>query len=101
MNTFGNNFRVSIWGESHGSAIGVTLDGVPAGLELCEADFTRDIDRRRSGAKGTTPRKEADVPVFLSGVFEGHCTGAPLTIMFRNENTRSGDYSDFLEVTRP
>lgn len=101
MNTFGNNFRVSIWGESHGNAIGVTLDGVPAGLELCEADFTRDIDRRRSGAKGTTPRKEADVPVFLSGVFEGHCTGAPLTIMFRNENTRSGDYSDFLEVPRP
>ena len=101
MNTFGNNFRVSIWGESHGNAIGVTLDGVPAGLELCEADFTRDIDRRRSGVKGTTPRKEADVPVILSGVFEGHCTGAPLTIMFRNENTRSGDYSDFLEVPRP
>lgn len=101
MNTFGNNFRVGIWGESHGDTIGVTIDGVPAGLALCEDDFTSDIDRRRSGAKGTTPRTEADKPIILSGVFEGHATGAPLTIVFKNTNTRSGDYSEFVATPRP
>lgn len=101
MNTFGRKFRVSIFGESHGDAIGVVLDGVPAGLELSEADFDKDIDRRRSGAKGTTPRKEADRPVILSGVYEGHTTGAPLAVIFRNENTRSSDYSLFAAMPRP
>lgn len=101
MNTFGRKFRVSIFGESHGEAIGVVLDGVPAGLELSEADFEKDIDRRRSGAKGTTPRKESDVPQIVSGVFEGHTTGAPLTILFRNENTKSQDYSLFAAMPRP
>ena len=101
MNTFGRKFRVSIFGESHGEAIGVVLDGVPAGLELCEDDFQADIDRRRSGAKGTTPRKEADKPQIVSGVFEGHTTGAPLTILFRNENTKSQDYSLFAAMPRP
>ena len=101
MNTFGRKFRVSIFGESHGEAIGVVLDGVPAGLELSEADFEADIDRRRSGAKGTTPRKESDVPQIVSGVFEGHTTGAPLTILFRNENTKSQDYSLFAAMPRP
>ena len=101
MNTFGRKFRVSIFGESHGEAIGVVLDGVPAGLELSEADFEKDIDRRRSGAKGTTPRKESDVPQVVSGVFEGHTTGAPLTILFKNENTKSQDYSLFAAMPRP
>ena len=101
MNTFGRKFRVSIFGESHGEAIGVVLDGVPAGLELCEDDFQADIDRRRSGVKGTTPRKEADKPQIVSGVFEGHTTGAPLTILFRNENTKSQDYSLFAAMPRP
>lgn len=101
MNTFGRKFRVSIFGESHGEAIGVVLDGVPAGLELSEADFEKDIDRRRSGAKGTTPRKESDKPQIVSGVFEGHTTGAPLTILFRNENTKSQDYSLFAAMPRP
>lgn len=101
MNTFGRKFRVSVFGESHGEAIGVVLDGVPAGLELSEADFDKDIDRRRSGAKGTTPRKEADRPVILSGVYEGHTTGAPLAVIFRNENTRSADYSLFAAMPRP
>ena len=101
MNTFGRKFRVSIFGESHGDAIGVVLDGVPAGLDLSEADFAADIDRRRSGAKGTTPRKEADKPQIVSGVFEGHTTGAPLTIIFRNENTKSQDYSLFAAMPRP
>lgn len=101
MNTFGRKFKVSIFGESHGEAIGVVLDGVPAGLELSESDFERDIDRRRSGAKGTTPRKESDKPVILSGVYEDHTTGAPLAVIFRNENTRSSDYSLFAAMPRP
>lgn len=101
MNTFGRNFRVSIFGESHGPQIGVTLDGVIPGLPLCEEDFAADIDRRRPGAAGTTPRKEADVPHIVSGVFEGHTTGAPLTVIFDNGNTRSEDYSQFVDVPRP
>ena len=84
MNTIGRKFRVSIFGESHGELIGVTLDGVPAGLVLSEQDFTEDILRRKSGAKGTTPRIEADQPMIVSGVFEGHTTGAPLTILSRS-----------------
>ena len=101
MNTFGRKFRVSIFGESHGELIGVVLDGVPAGLELSPADFTQDILRRKSGAKGTTPRIEADEPKIVSGVFEGHTTGAPLTIVFENTNTKSGDYSLFAAMPRP
>ena len=101
MNTFGRRFRVSIFGESHGELIGVTLDGVPAGLELSEQDFMADILRRKSGAKGTTPRIEADQPSIVSGVFEGHTTGAPLTVVFRNTNTHSSDYSLFAAMPRP
>ena len=101
MNTFGRKFRVSIFGESHGQLIGVTLDGVPAGLELSEQDFEKDIIRRKSGAKGTTPRIEADKPSIVSGVYEGHTTGAPLTIVFSNTNTHSSDYSLFAAMPRP
>lgn len=101
MNTFGRKFRVSIFGESHGELIGVVLDGVPAGLELSEQDFEQDIQRRKSGAKGTTPRVEEDRPQIVSGVFEGHTTGAPLTIVFRNRNTKSSDYSQFAAMPRP
>ncbi len=101
MNTFGRKFRVSIFGESHGELIGVVLDGVPAGLELSEADFEADILRRKSGAKGTTPRIESDRPMIVSGVFEGHTTGAPLTIAFKNENTHSSDYELFSAMPRP
>ncbi len=101
MNTFGRKFRVSIFGESHGELIGVVLDGVPAGLELSELDFEKDIQRRKSGAKGTTPRKEEDRPQIVSGVFEGHTTGAPLTIVFKNLNTKSSDYSQFTAMPRP
>ena len=101
MNTFGRKFRVSIFGESHGELIGVVLDGVPAGLELSEQDFEADILRRKSGAKGTTPRIEADQPSIVSGVFEGHTTGAPLTIVFKNTNTHSSDYSLFEAMPRP
>ena len=101
MNTFGRKFRVSIFGESHGEQIGIVLDGVPAGLELTEDDFIKDIARRKSGAKGTTPRIEADQPHIVSGLFEGHTTGAPLTIIFANTDTRSKDYSVFADMPRP
>ena len=101
MNTIGRKFRVSIFGESHGELIGVVLDGVPAGLELSEQDFEQDILRRKSGAKGTTPRIEADRPMLVSGVFEGHTTGAPLTITFKNTNTHSSDYELFAAMPRP
>ena len=101
MNTFGRKFRVSIFGESHGELIGVVLDGVPAGLELSEQDFEQDVLRRKSGAKGTTPRIEDDMPQIVSGVFEGHTTGAPLTIVFRNKNTKSSDYELFSAMPRP
>jgi len=101
MNTFGRKFRVSIFGESHGELIGVVLDGVPAGLELSEQDFEQDILRRKSGARGTTPRKEEDKPQIVSGVFEGHTTGAPLAIVFRNNNTHSSDYEQFAAMPRP
>lgn len=101
MNSFGRKFRVSIFGESHGELIGVVLDGVPAGLELSEQDFEQDILRRKSGARGTTPRKEEDKPQIVSGVFEGHTTGAPLTVVFRNNNTHSSDYQQFAAMPRP
>ena len=101
MNTIGRKFRVSIFGESHGELIGVVLDGVTEGLELSEQDLMEDILRRKSGAKGTTPRIEADQPMIVSGVFEGHTTGAPLTIVFKNTNTHSSDYSLFAAMPRP
>ena len=101
MNTFGHNFRISIFGESHGEGIGAVLDGVPAGIQICEDDFTEAIARRAPGAKGTTPRKESDRIEILSGVYNGQTTGAPLAYIFRNANTRSGDYSQFEAVPRP
>ena len=79
----------------------MVLDGVPAGLELSEQDFEQDILRRKSGAKGTTPRIEDDMPQIVSGVFEGHTTGAPLTIVFKNKNTKSSDYELFAAMPRP
>ncbi len=101
MNTFGRIFRVSLFGESHGPAVGVVIDGVEPGLELSPEDFMSDLLRRKSGAPGTTPRIEEDVPEILSGVYEGHTTGAPLTIVFRNGNTRPGDYERLRDVPRP
>ncbi len=101
MNHFGKIFGVSIFGESHGNLVGVTVDGVPAGLPLTSDDFTADLDRRRSGAAGTTPRKEADDPKLMSGVFNNFTTGAPLTILFENTNTRSRDYTELRKTPRP
>ena len=88
MNTYGKNFRISIFGESHGNLIGVVMDGVPSGIQLCEEDFIEDLGRRKSGAKGTTPRKESDMPKIVSGVFNGYTTGAPLTAVIYNNNTK-------------
>ncbi len=101
MNSFGRVFRVSIFGESHGECVGINIDGCPAGLPLNTDDFTTDIDRRKAGAKGTTPRKEADLPRIMNGVFNGKTTGAPITILFDNTNTRSGDYEKQRAVPRP
>ena len=102
MNSFGRLFRVSIFGESHGPAVGVIIDGCPAGIELSEADFTTDIERRKGGTqKGTTPRQETDAPIFKSGIFQNKTTGAPLMIMFENNNTRSGDYEKQRAFPRP
>src|SRR5215203_7481706 len=102
MNSFGRLFRVHIFGESHGASVGITIDGCPAGMPLTEADFTTDIERRKGGKqKGTTPRKEEDKPVFYSGVFNDRTTGAPLTIVFQNNNTRSGDYEKQRAIPRP
>ena len=101
MNTFGNRFRITIFGESHGPAVGVVMDGVPPGIALSEGDFSADLDRRKSGAPGTTARKEADIPEILSGVFNGFTTGAPLSVIFRNENARSEDYATTANHPRP
>jgi chorismate synthase len=101
MNTFGRLFRVHIFGESHGPAVGVVIDGCPAGLSLPAEDFTPDMERRKAGAKGTTPRKEDDIPFFRSGVFNDKATGAPITIEFENNNTRSGDYEKQRATPRP
>lgn len=102
MNAFGRIFRVNIFGESHGESAGVNIDGVPAGLPLTVEDFLEDIERRKGGTqKGTTPRQESDLPIFKSGVFNDKTTGAPLTILFENNNTRSGDYAKQRAVPRP
>ncbi len=101
MNSFGRLFRVSIYGESHGNSVGIVIDGCPAGVPLNASDLEHDLARRRSGAKGTTTRKEFDIPHFMSGVFNDYTTGAPINIMFENSNTRSSDYSRFRAVPRP
>ena len=101
MNTFGKNFRVSIFGESHGSCVGVTIDGMLPGMPLAPEDFTEDLQRRKTGALGTSPRKESDVPDIVSGVYQGRTTGAPLTILFYNEDTCSEDYESFRKHPRP
>jgi len=101
MNSFGRLFRVHIFGESHGAGVGVTIDGCPAGLPLQLTDFLPDMERRKAGAKGTTPRKEDDLPIFRSGLFNDKATGAPITILFDNNNTRSGDYEKQRDIPRP
>jgi chorismate synthase len=102
MNSFGRIFRVNIFGESHGESVGINIDGCPAGLPLVLEDFLTDLERRKGGTqKGTTPRQEEDLPIFKSGLFNDRTTGAPITILFENKNTRSGDYDKLRAVPRP
>jgi chorismate synthase len=102
MNSFGRVFRMTIFGESHGEGVGLVLDGCPAGLPLNSEDFDFDIERRKGGLqKGTTPRQESDIPIFKTGIFNHHTTGAPITILFENNNTRSGDYEKLRAIPRP
>jgi chorismate synthase len=101
MNSFGKNFRIQIFGQSHGEYVGVVIDGCPPGIGITPDDFKKDIERRKPGAKGTTPRKEDDIPEIISGVFNGKSSGAPMTILFKNNNTRSSDYEKLRAVPRP
>ena len=102
MNSFGRIFKLSIFGESHGSAVGITIDGCPAGISLSADDFSDNLYRRQGGnASGSTPRKENDIPQFVSGIFNGFTTGAPLTILFENNNTDSSTYEKQREIPRP
>ncbi len=101
MNSFGKLYRVSLFGESHGPAIGVVIDGCPPGIPLEAEDFKTDLSRRRSGKKGTTPRTEADLPEILSGVYNGFTSGSPITVIARNTNVDSKAYEDFKNIPRP
>jgi chorismate synthase len=101
MNSFGQIFRVTVFGESHGAVVGVTIDGCPAGLAFNSDELTAELAKRRSGKKGTTPRSESDFAEVLSGVFEGHTTGAPITLITRNNDTRATDYEEMRDIPRP
>lgn len=101
MNTFGRKFRIHILGASHGSHIGICIDGCPAGIDIKQVDFFNDINRRKAGAAGTTPRIEEDMPQIISGVFNSKTTGAPITILFENNNTLSKDYDEIRQTPRP
>ncbi|MBN2630955.1 MAG: chorismate synthase [Rhodobacteraceae bacterium] len=102
FNTFGHMFRVTTWGESHGPAIGCTVDGCPPGIALTEGDIQPWLDRRKPGqSKFTTQRKEPDEVRILSGVFEGRTTGTPIQLMIENTDQRSKDYGDIAQAFRP
>jgi len=101
MNCFGRIFRVELFGESHGKEVGVIIDGCPPGIALAEEDFEADLARRRSGAAGTTPRRETDAPALLSGIYKGRTTGSPICVTFANGDTKSEDYTQFSAIPRP
>ena len=102
FNTFGNIFRFTTWGESHGPAIGVVIDGCPPNIKISEKEIQTELDRRKPGqSKFTTQRKEADKPIILSGVFEGKTTGTPISVLIHNEDTRSRDYETIKNKFRP
>lgn len=101
MNQFGINYRISIYGESHGSCVGVIIDGIPAGIELTPEDFKNDLERRKTGKQGTSSRVEDDIPHLISGVYMDKTTGAPLHIMFENKNVKSNDYTNLKSTPRP
>ena len=102
LNTFGHLFRFTTWGESHGPALGATVDGCPPGVALDEAMLQHWLDRRRPGQnKNTTQRQEADAVRILSGVYEGQTTGTPIQLMIENTDQRSRDYGDIARTFRP
>ena len=101
MNSFGRLFRISLFGESHGEKIGVTIDGCPPGLPLSPEDFALDLERRKPGKAGTTARQEPDIPLIISGLFQQKTTGSPLTILFTNEDIQSRDYLAIKDIPRP
>jgi len=101
MNSFGRFLRMAVFGESHGEAVGVVIDGCPAGIPLCVQDFSSDLTRRRAGAEGTTSRREPDIPLIKSGLFNQKTTGAPLAILFENTDTISEDYTNLKDRPRP
>lgn len=99
---YGKHFQISTWGESHGKALGVVIDGCPAGLELCEADIQQFLNRRKPGQnRYSTPRSEDDTVEILSGVFEGKTTGTPISLIVFNKQQRSSDYSEIASYYRP
>ena len=100
--TYGENLKLSIFGQSHGVAIGMTLDGIPAGLPVDPEELQRFLNRRAPGQNDySTPRKEEDRPEFLAGITDGYTCGAPIAAVIHNKNTRSGDYSNLKDCPRP
>lgn len=101
-NSYGEMFRITTFGESHGEGVGVVIDGCPAGISLSVEDIQKELDRRRPGQSSlSTMRNEADKAEILSGIFEGKTTGTPIAVLVRNTNQRSGDYSEIMELFRP
>lgn len=101
-NSYGEFFKITTFGESHGAAVGVIIDGCPAGLEISAEDIQKELDRRKPGqSKVSTLRKEDDTVEILSGVFEGKTTGTPVALMVRNTSQRSQDYNDIKDLFRP
>lgn len=101
MNSFGVIFRLSIFGESHGPVTGIVIDGCPPGIPLKPDDFLPDLTRRQSGSRGTTRRHEPDIPEIISGVYNGFTSGAPVTVITRNQDKVSSDYDEFKDIPRP
>lgn len=101
MNSFGVVFRVTIFGESHGKGIGISIDGCPPGIPVKPEDFLSDLSRRRSGGEGTTKRHESDQPEILSGICNGFTTGSPITVITMNQDRISSDYDEFKNIPRP
>lgn len=100
--SIGTIYKITTWGESHGKALGVVVDGCPAGLSLCEEDIQKYLDRRKPGTSSiTTPRKEEDLVEILSGTFEGRTTGAPISLIVHNTSQRSADYGELAHSYRP
>ena len=101
MNSFGKIFKITLFGESHGVCVGVVIDGCPEGIRLDEQTFTHDLSRRKSGVSGTTTRNETDTPEIISGIYNGFTTGAPITLLFHNQDINPTDYTPFNHFPRP